>query len=535
MANQKIRQHTQVSKSTTYTDTVAPSLANYQTNPANLEDDLNNLRSMLARISNGQTGRWYDSPVSDISAIDARSPIFTGTVNVFVDGTSGNDANNGLTSGTALQTIEAVYRKFPNSLFGSAQILVNLLNASTTVRLDYSVAVINIFGGNMPFTNTYAYRGPAMIQYVPATGPSTAALDVTPAVRVDQAGAGSATGQRTRFDFTVANPGWTVNDLASSFLRITRAGSDVIYEMPIVENTANSVTVDSINLVGVVLASDLVEIVTPSVRLLGSTMVVGVPRLAIYGRGSAQASINSITPYAVFERITFGGNFYAIGQGVLSFDRCQFEHQGGGASSNEIREFCIALANCSSQTGLILLTAQGSLAPTRRNTNGTPVAPTAIVDFVMAPKPGQSSPGLQIGSSRFSLTPRGAGIYTPVANLSVYRQSSHGIVVVGSGSLLMTSANATMIQGAGNGGAGLKCGWGGQARIPVNSVITTVGDRTSITGAAGSLAVHSGAVVPYGTGAGAFAEAAGFNNTLYRGQTTPFDQSRITTDAISLG
>lgn len=69
MANQKIRQRTQVSKSTTYADTVAPSVTAYETTPANLEDDLNAIRSQLANILNGQTGRWYGSVTRSLATL----------------------------------------------------------------------------------------------------------------------------------------------------------------------------------------------------------------------------------------------------------------------------------------------------------------------------------------------------------------------------------------------------------------------------------------------------------------------------------
>lgn len=56
-----IRQDTQIRRSDTYDDTVAPSLAAYETNPVNVEDDLNNVRSMLAYLKDIQSGNWYDA------------------------------------------------------------------------------------------------------------------------------------------------------------------------------------------------------------------------------------------------------------------------------------------------------------------------------------------------------------------------------------------------------------------------------------------------------------------------------------------
>lgn len=72
MARTFIRQDTQVRNSDTYDDTVAPSLANFETNPANVETDLNNVRSMLSHLLDVQAGNWYDV-INTPSALDAGS------------------------------------------------------------------------------------------------------------------------------------------------------------------------------------------------------------------------------------------------------------------------------------------------------------------------------------------------------------------------------------------------------------------------------------------------------------------------------
>jgi len=60
-----IRQDVQIASTTTttagYSDSVAPSLANFQTNAATLTDDLNNLRSMTSHLLDVQVGNWYDT------------------------------------------------------------------------------------------------------------------------------------------------------------------------------------------------------------------------------------------------------------------------------------------------------------------------------------------------------------------------------------------------------------------------------------------------------------------------------------------
>jgi hypothetical protein len=64
MSRTFIRQDTQIRKSDVYDDTVTPSLANYETNPVNIEEDLNSLRSQVQNIVNRNgasfpTGDWY--------------------------------------------------------------------------------------------------------------------------------------------------------------------------------------------------------------------------------------------------------------------------------------------------------------------------------------------------------------------------------------------------------------------------------------------------------------------------------------------
>lgn len=69
MAKTFIRQDTQIRRSDVYDDTIAPSLANFETNPVNIEDDLNNLRSQLSNLLDDQAGNWYDD-LNTPSALD---------------------------------------------------------------------------------------------------------------------------------------------------------------------------------------------------------------------------------------------------------------------------------------------------------------------------------------------------------------------------------------------------------------------------------------------------------------------------------
>lgn len=54
------RQATQIHSSDLYDDTIAPSEANFETNPTVIEEDLNNVRSSLSHLKDVQTGDWFD-------------------------------------------------------------------------------------------------------------------------------------------------------------------------------------------------------------------------------------------------------------------------------------------------------------------------------------------------------------------------------------------------------------------------------------------------------------------------------------------
>jgi hypothetical protein len=67
MARTFVRQDTQIRRSDVYTDTTAPTEANYETNPANIEDDLNSLRSMVHTLLKRRTGNWWDDLTTPVT------------------------------------------------------------------------------------------------------------------------------------------------------------------------------------------------------------------------------------------------------------------------------------------------------------------------------------------------------------------------------------------------------------------------------------------------------------------------------------
>ena len=72
MARSLLRQDTQIRTSDVYDDTIAPSEANMETNPLNIEEDLNALRSLVSNLLDGQAGNWFDD-LNTPSALDTGS------------------------------------------------------------------------------------------------------------------------------------------------------------------------------------------------------------------------------------------------------------------------------------------------------------------------------------------------------------------------------------------------------------------------------------------------------------------------------
>ena len=72
MALTLLRQEDDIRQSDLFDDTIAPSEANFETNPVNLESDLNNIRSMLSHLLDVQAGNWYDV-INTPSALESGS------------------------------------------------------------------------------------------------------------------------------------------------------------------------------------------------------------------------------------------------------------------------------------------------------------------------------------------------------------------------------------------------------------------------------------------------------------------------------
>jgi hypothetical protein len=415
---------------------------------------------------------------------------------VYVDSTSGSDTNDGLTPATALQTINAVYTKFPMFVFAGATMTVNLAAGAANTVANYPCRSLVVNGGSGALA-AYRFRGPQMVPATLASGPTTVVGGLTASVPA---------GTRRTQIVAVPNPGWTVNNLQGSFLRVTRGGVKVFFELPICENTADTIFVDILNIVGVIQATDTIEIVTPGARItsdsaLGEVFITGnagyLPSSAYWG-GS---------PTSVFERIRISGFPLSMNVGGLAFDRCRIDNfpfwKGGS----------VAHVNCIYPNGVKLgcMSLEVPIS-SRPDAVGNPI---------------NTSVSMELAAFDLFLVgnPDASAQYYCKRAMSVYNQTQvtrGAIHVFGMGSWFFaddgsgTVGGTVALNGANNAGPFIWCVFGGQARI--NSTVTAP-SFTLGTGTGNPLRVGVGAAnpaIPYGNGAGAFQEAAGFNGNFHR-------------------
>ena len=445
-----------------------------------------------------------------LTALDSGS-----STDVYVDPLNGDDTNDGLTPATALQTTEEVYRKFPWQLLGSTKLTVNYINDSGA-QIDVPLNAFHIGGGGEGFRNSYRYAGPDMTLFTPATGPNTAALDAVPCVQVDQNGAASGTGNRTRFDFTTAAPGWTNNDLVNSYIRVTRGADMVIFETPISENDADQIYVDTLNIVGNVLNTDTVEIVEPALRFVGDATNQNVITLL----GKSSGIEGGFADACTFLRLAFY-NLHFTGIPGVQFDRVHFEGPYGMRALGS----SVGLVNCTCDRGMTL-TGFSTYQPYPYWVPA-PLHQAAYISVQVARVGNGSRPfGLYIGAF-VETGQRGHSAYIFGAPVASYGSALDGIGVTCGSFFGVWSSTNVSINGKDNQLAGIRSRWNSTARV-------NGGQYTTITGAVGDLQVEAGAAISYGTGAGQFEEAAGYNGNFTRmldgTAAAPIsDASRVTT------
>lgn len=462
--------------------------------------------------------------------IDVTAKIDGAVLNIYVDSVNGDDGNTGLSTTSALASITGLYKRFPIRAIQNSRIIVHLagvggFGASATGVADYDTVNLLVGGDGAPWGSTYVYRGPQMVPVVPTTGPATAALDVVPVVAI-AGGAAAAGGTRAaRFDFTAAVPGWTLADFAGAFLRITRAGALVIFEIPIHANTADTITVLKDGLAALpsaILATDTVEIVRPGARFINDTdPPTGFDNVRITGTATSDFDVQDLTPDPAtgltFTRCSWRSPFVTSGCVNVEFDRCLFPF----GSTTFIDQSTVEFVNCSA----------GELWFLNSGGGGGGVWPNP--DSATSPIVGNRGAFMNFECEFFNLGAFGIPGSSYVVNngIGVRGNGVNDMILLGGGSFLTISG--TDVQGIGGAGtdAGIRCIENSYVRCDGN--VARAGSL-SVQGAAGDLIVTAGipTLVPYGVGAGDFEEGAGWNGNLQRFPVLPGqlgDASIITT------
>ena len=454
---------------------------------------------------------WEPRPASSILPLVVNQ-------DYYIDGVSGLDTNDGLTKTTPLATLQGFFTKYGYEVPVGSERRVHLAGTggsdpwvTPTGQQTYSIDEINV-GTNGPVGNRTVFRGPQnLIRGVPATGPATAALDALPggcAICYETDVANPA-GQRTRLNFVGAAPGWTAHDFSvygqGYKLRITRAGAKVIFECPIADNGANFIIVDTLGLVGVVLATDTFEIVYPAANIRGATNYGGGARMGtITGTGANIVSMAAPTATSMahnFERLVFTGMLLIKGSNI-TFDRCCFTPGVGSTVCPSVDGSCYFVNSMAVQ--VITLFRNGG----RHLTDG-------VVNS--APRPdGAADPINQlitVGFMTNQLRIESGSQYFATRNTSCYGSAANGMLVDRQ-SYFEQTATCAYLGGNANTAFGISASDGGIVKVLAGTAAVT-GMATQIIGTTDAFQVDGHVGVGYGPGAGDFGDAASYNGNYH--------------------
>jgi hypothetical protein len=430
-----------------------------------------------------------------------RSTLTSGSYDVYVDADNGDDSNSGLSAADAVQTLAAIYEKFPTEVNPPASITVWLAAGNGNTQAVYEADPVYI-GNNSDDQLTYRYIGPEFIPFTPATGPASANLDAaTFAQQADGNGSVSGSGRRSRLNFTTAAPGWTPSDFAGKALaRITRGGTRVIYEIPISDNTADAIFIDDVDVLGQVAANDLVEIVIPGARIESPNFF-----LSFIGKGAP--SFSSIVA-AQFQRLSL--DTFVLTNGNMTMDRCDNKSFYYGGIVKQV--------NCFRDTGDSISGTAGtaSLSP-QTVPGGTDPLNTAV--FMHSQTAGPNAKAF-FGPSVSSGNPCGGGGYLVGVPYSVRNTAtvSDGLLQVGSGMVVKFFEDLILSVAGGGSGSLVEIQDNSVLWVPPRTQVDVIAAPTN-----GITMLASGLSIPFTNGVGGFYEVAGYNGNFFDPPSAPGD------------
>ena len=428
---------------------------------------------------------------------------------VYIDGVSGSNTNTGLTKADPLATIGGYYDRYGYEMASGAQVRVHLAGiggadpwVSPVTAQTYDIDMIR-FPMQRLIDNQLVFRGPQnMVAATPAGGaPATAALDVgLPSRVVDETNTPGA-GWRTEILFTGAAPGWAVNDFGpqsiGAFLRVTRAGVKRYWEIPIADNTADSILVDTLNIVADLNgATDTAEIVVPGALIRGTTLYLGVQRfLQVVGSGAIPLTNLTANMGCNFERLTLQ-NVQQAGARGISYDRVCFDGSVGTNEGLNASGGSLFVVNCAGRGRGHTLTQGAALLTMPDNASRPDGALDPALVTVIVTMMAREIELSQNASARFSL---------PV---SFYGGTAFGISV--REGAYFTQGTADYLGGDSHTTGGIGASEGGSAQIRAGAAPS----RTTITGGGVDLSADGIGAVAYGAGGGQF-EGAPYGGNLH--------------------
>jgi len=424
---------------------------------------------------------------------DSGSIVSTETTEVYVDATNGDDNNSGTSADSPLQTIAAVYGRFPLEAFEDAVVNINLAGTGTSDQAVYEVKTLHV-GSNRALTSNYSYVGPAFIPIVPTTGDPTGALSSTPGTSVDVNGDVPGLGLiRTRLN-VAGTPGWTTDDFIGAYVRITRGGELVIPELPISRNGAATIFVDRLDVTDAVEEDDVVEIVRPAVRIegpaadfnaflirggYGSVTSFGLAATAQFTRLELFGAVPTLTAGCGFDRCTLSSFIQGFG-GAPRFGNCLvdgFFTWDNGAGFEAQKPAGVFLVPDSGEITFASFNGTVSL----RGCTGRLGRPIAIWD-----SPGDAlvimdGTSFYIGTAAVGTDNAGIGIHIVTANCSVRVNGTNSTQLIGDDGALQLSTGAAIDYGTGVGDFEEVLGWNGNfTRVLEGTAAAPTGDASRI-------------------------------------------------------